>query len=173
MKFRQLHWIGLTLRLFIVHKKRRLIVPTWRAWAFIANHPYLDQTLGAVDGTYIRIMPTRMLVSDLKTIKVLWAPTGYFLWLKDVSVLCMHCSGWGWSWCNLSTLEPSTRLNSWKLLCDWWGWMCGLSEKVLSPFRGVKYHLKEWTRRSSGLPYQSLRNSSISDMSRFTTWLNR
>ncbi|KAF4027969.1 DDE superfamily endonuclease [Phytophthora infestans] len=99
---------------------------------FKQRNPYFDQALCAIDGSHFHVLVPS---EDMKRFR---NHKGY------VSTNALIACDWNLNWSKLLDLVP----DHFYVLADA-GY--GLIKKVLTPYRGVRYHLKEWSK-ASGRP---------------------
>ncbi|OWZ08353.1 Nuclease HARBI1 [Phytophthora megakarya] len=128
-------------------------IPTAVPDFFAATYLHFDQALGAIDGTYLCIEVSQDDVARFRNHKGFITTNVLIFCDWSMKVGFAHVGAEGSAHDDTSVLRWSgllERLPTHYFVLGDPGY--GLSEKVLTPFRGVRYHLKEWARRPSGRP---------------------
>ncbi|KAF4144374.1 DDE superfamily endonuclease [Phytophthora infestans] len=119
---------------------------------FWLKHPYYHQALGAIDGTHFQVVVSTEDTARFRNHKG-FVTTNVLLFCNWSMKICFAYAGAEGSAHDATVLRWSSLLDQlpehFYVLGDA-GY--GLSKQVLTPFRGVRYHLKEWATSDAGRP---------------------
>ncbi|OWY98469.1 Nuclease HARBI1 [Phytophthora megakarya] len=141
-----------SVRAILLALNSSMKIPTQIPPFFLYKHPYFHQALGAIDGTHFQVIVGVEDTDRFRNHKG-FVTTNVLVFCDWSLRVCFACAGAEGSAHDATVLRWSSLLHQlpehYYVLGDA-GY--GLSEQVLTPCRGERYHLKEWAKNDVGRP---------------------